>query len=170
MKSREASLSHETLTRVLDYDPATGVFVWKAPLSNRVKAGAVAGQIDHHGHRNINVNGIRYGAHRLAWFYVHKAWPLDEIDHKNRIKDDNRIDNLREATRNENNRNVTKKRHNTTGFKGVIRHSTYKHKFCAQIVVNRKNIYLGIFDTPEEAHAAYVEASKEHHGEYGVTT
>ncbi len=167
MKPREASLDHETLTQILDYNGETGVFTWKAPLSNRVKVGDVAGQIDHNGHRNINVNGVRYGAGRLAWFAVHRVWPTDEIDHINLVKDDNRIANLREATRNQNNRNVRRKRHNSTGFKGVIRHSQSRHKFVAQITVDGKCIYLGIFDTPEDAHACYVAASRRWHGEYG---
>lgn len=167
MKSREAKLDHQTLTRILAYDPATGVFTWKAPLSNRVKVGEVAGQIDHHGHRNINANGVRYGAARLAWFYIHGEWPADEIDHINLIKDDNRISNLREATRQQNVRNVGMRRHNTTGFKGVTRHSQHRHKFCAQITIDGKPKYLGIFDTPEEAQAEYAAASQLHHGAYG---
>lgn len=170
MKPREASLTHETLTRVLDYDPATGVFTWKAPLSNRVKVGDVAGQIDHHGHRNINVNGTRYGAGRLAWFYFYKVWPVNEIDHENLVKDANWINNLREATRQQNVRNVARKKHNKTGFKGVIRHNQYPHKFVAQITLDGVTRYLGISDTPEGAHAKYVEASIKHHGEYGRST
>ncbi len=168
MKQRESVLSHELLTQVLDYNPDTGIFIWKSPLSNRVKVGDVAGQLDTHGHRMISVNGIRYGAHRLAWFYFYKVWPKDEIDHENLLKDDNRISNLREATHQQNVYNVKKRRHNTTGFKGVTFHKA-ANKFMAQIRADGKYIYLGLFDTPEDAHAAYVVASKEHHGEYGVT-
>jgi hypothetical protein len=169
MKPRETKLTHEELTRLLDYDPETGVFRWKVVTSNRVTKGQVAGSNDGKGHLLIRLNGTKYAAHRLAWFYVHKVWPHPEIDHINRVKDDNRIANLREATRNQNNRNVGIKRHNKSGFKGVCRHSQAKHKYQAQILVNGKKIYLGLFDTPEDAHAAYVAASEEHHGEYGVT-
>lgn len=166
MKLREASLSHETLTRLLDYDPATGIFRWKITTSNRMKVGDVAGQ-NSKGHLIIQVNSLRYMAHRLAWFYVYKVWPEDEIDHKNLVRNDNRIDNLREATHQQNVRNVARKKHNKTGFKGVIRHNQSPHKFAAQITINGKCTYLGIFDTPEDAHAAYVLASQLHHGEYG---
>jgi hypothetical protein len=169
MKYRETKLSHTELTRLLDYNPETGVFTWKIVTSNRVKVGGVAGSPDRNGHLLICLNGTKYAAHRLAWFFVYKVWPEPEIDHINRVKTDNRIANLREATRNQNNRNVGIKRSNKTGFKGVIFHSQSKHKFVAQITVNGKTRYLGIFDTPEEAHAAYVAASEEHHGEYGVT-
>ena len=171
MKQRESVLSHELLTKVLDYNPDTGVFLWKAPLSNRAKKGAIAGNLDHHGHRLIPVNGIRYSAHRLAWFYIYKVWPTDEIDHENLLKDDNRISNLREATHQQNVRNVARKKHNKTGFKGVIVHPAYRDKkykkYVAQITINGIPNYLGIFDTPEEAHAAYVRASLQHHKEFG---
>src|SRR5690242_11158228 len=115
---------------------------------------------------------MRYYAHRLAWFYVYQVWPKDEIDHINRIPDDNRILNLREANRIENMRNIATPKHNTTGFKGVTRHKFYPGKFMAQIsstteLKRRKTKYLGIFDTAEEAHAAYVAASRELHGEFG---
>lgn len=168
MKPRETLLSHETLTYLLDYDPATGIFRWKATTSNRVRVGDAAGSPDGKGHLMVSINGTKFGAHRLAWFYVHKVWPKDEIDHKNLTKDDNRIDNLREATHFQNVCNARKRRHNTTGFKGVTFHKA-ANKFMAQIRADGKYLYLGLFDTPEEAHAAYVAASKEHHGEYGVT-
>jgi len=168
MTPREEKLSHAELTRLLAYDPETGVFRWKEVTSNRVKVGDVAGQSDTNGHIIIQVNGLRYMAHRLAWFYVHQQWPSEEIDHKNRVKNDNRINNLREANRNENNRNVSKKKHNTTGFKGVTRHTKSKHKFVAQITVDGRCKYLGIFDTPEDAHAEYVRASMKYHKSFGV--
>lgn len=167
MKEREKKLTHERLCSVLSYNAKTGLFTWKEVTSNRVKVGDVAGQIDPHGHRIISVCGIRYSAHRLAWFYVHGEWPKDEIDHINLIKDDNRIANLREATHSENVRNVKMRRRNKTGFKGVIRHHQSPNKFVAQITVDRKVMYLGIFDDPKTAYAAYVEASLKHHGNFG---
>lgn len=167
MKEREANLERAALTRALNYDPLTGVFLWANPTSNRVAVGEVAGQLDTHGHRLISVNGVRYGAHRLAWFYVHGVWPSDEIDHINLIKDDNRIENLREATRAGNCRNVSRKKNNKSGFKGVMRHSQAKHRFQAQITVNGRPKYLGLFDTAEQAHAAYVRASNLYHQDFG---
>ncbi len=169
MKPRETTLTHEMLIRVLDYNPETGVFTWKAPLSNRVKIGDIAGLPDRHGHIQIGINGVRYGAHRVAWFYTNLVWPLNEIDHINGVRGDNRIINLREANRSQNNCNRGKASHNSTGLKGVTRHKAYPGKFMAQIVVEKKNIYLGIFDTAESAHAAYAAASKLYHGEFGRT-
>jgi hypothetical protein len=170
MKSREAKLDHATLTRLLDYDPSTGVFRWKERTSNRVKVGDVAGVVDTRekkGHRYLCINGIRYAAHRVAWFYVKKVWPKLEIDHRNLCGDDNWIDNLREATHQQNMRNVAMRKRNRTGFKGVVPHSQAKNKFTAQISVDGVTRYLGLFNTPEEAHQRYAEASLVHHHEYG---
>ncbi len=170
MKPREASLDHDTLTRILDYDAETGIFRWKIPLSNRVKVGDVAGRVDQRdlkGHRCIQLNGMKYTAGRLAWLFVHKVWPTAEIDHVNLNADDNRISNLREVTHQQNVRNVKMRRNNKTGFKGVSHHSTSKHKFVAQITIDGKPNYLGIFDSPEDAHEAYAKASRRWHGEYG---
>ena len=170
MTLREERLSLERLHDVVSYDPDTGIFRWRKVTSNRVKIGDVCGQLDRHGHRSINIDGLRYMAHRLAWFYVHGIWPVEEIDHINRIKDDNRISNLRDCTRTQNNRNVGIKRHNKVGLKGVSRHSQCRHKFVAQITIGGRPKYLGIFDTPEEAHETYKEASMIYHGKYGSFT
>lgn len=163
MKPREESLSHETLTRVLDYDPATGVFVWKVDRGRSTKAGSVAGTLNR-GYVQLSIEKKLYAGHRVAWFYVHKTWPANELDHINMVRDDNRMVNLREVTKTENNRNVGIKSHNSIGFKGVCKH---KDKFVAYITVNSETKYLGIFHTPEEASAAYAAASKLYHGEYG---
>lgn len=167
MKEREKRLSHERLREVLRYDAITGVFTWAKRTSNRVAVGAVAGQVDRNGHRMINVDGLRYMAHRLAWFYFYGRWPVDEIDHRNLRKDENWIDNLREATHTENVRNVIRRKNNKTGFKGVIRHSQARDKFMAQITLGGVPKYLGLFDDPKTAHEAYMTASAKYHGEFG---
>jgi hypothetical protein len=161
---RQAALSHERLTELLHYDQETGIFRWAKRTSNRVKVGDRAGEIDRHGHRMISIDGWRYMAHRLAWFYVYGRWPFPEIDHKNLIKDDNRINNLREATRTQNcvNRPVNSKR---TGLRGVWPNG--ENGYAAVISVKRKRIYLGTFRTLEQAHAEYIKAAAIYHGEYG---
>lgn len=170
MKPREAKLSHEELIRLLDYDPATGVFRWKVAPSNRVHVGQSAGSPYRRGYIFVTINGVRYAAHRLAWFYVYKFWPKNEIDHINLVSGDNRITNLREATHQQNVRNVAMQGRNRTGFKGVTPHQQSPHKFIAQITVDGRNLYLGLFDTPEDAHAEYVKASIQHHQQFGRST
>jgi hypothetical protein len=168
MKERERKLKHKFLVSVLDYDPETGKFKWKKVTSNRAVVGREPGFVDKNGARCISVLSTRYLAHRLAWFYVHKKWPKAEIDHINGTPDDNRIINLREANRFQNNQNSRIRSHNTTGYKGVQKFRDGK-RFVAHIRSYNKTRYLGIFDTPIEAHMAYAEASKIHHKEFRRT-
>ena len=112
------------------------------------------------------IDGERFLAHRLAWFYVHRVWPIAQIDHKNVDNSDNRIANLREATQSQNQANKPlNQKVSGTGFKGV---SLYKKTgmFFARIRVNRKLIHLGSFDRAEDAHAAYVVAANDIHGAF----
>ncbi len=164
MTPREANLTHDRLCEVLSYDPTTGELRWKVRTSNRVHVGDLAGWISIPGYRIISVDGIMYMAHRLAWFHYHGRWPPEETDHINLIRHDNRLDNLREATRVENGRNLPRMCRNTSGFKGVHKHMNY---FRARIKVDGRHVHLGLFTTPQEAHAAYVAASEKYHGNFG---
>ena len=101
-------------------------------------------------------------AHRLAWFYVYGAWPNGDLDHINGDKLDNRIANLREATRKQNMQNVRQHKHNTSGVKGVAWHSQ-RNKWRAYIFVDYRQIHLGLFDTKEAAAAARMNAEEIYH-------
>lgn len=169
MKERERKLKHKFLVSVLHYDSETGIFRWKKPTSNRAVVGREPGFVDKHGARCIALLGTRYLAHRLAWFYVYKKWPKNEIDHINLDPGDNRISNLREADKFQNTQNSRIRRHNQSGYKGVMRYQHDRNRYIAAIRARNKVHYLGIFDTPLEAHLAYVEASKIHHKEFGRT-
>lgn len=151
------------LKELLDYDPDTGIFTWKVWRGGSAVAGSVAGNIDSHGHRQIKIDQIRYMAHRLAWLYFYGQLPNEEIDHINTIKNDNRINNLRMATHSQNMMHRGKNNNNTSGYKGVF-WLKCASKWMAIIRVNRKRIYLGLFDSPFKAHEAYCEAAKLHHG------
>jgi hypothetical protein len=104
-------------------------------------------------------------AHRLAWLWVHGRWPGCEIDHINSDGLDNRIQNLREATHAQNQRNQSKRSDNTSGLKGVSWHKRGK-KWKAQICHMGKWHALGLYDCSEEAHKAYVAAAHRFHGEF----
>ena len=154
-------LTVERLREVLDYCPDTGVFTWKIRTNSRVKVGDVAGCLDKDGYLRIQIDSRLHFTHRLAWFYVTGEWPPDQIDHINGIRDDNRIANLRAATRSENGQNRRKPQaNNTTGYLGVTRH---RGKFLAKIRLDGKRKHLGLFNTPEEAHAAYLKVKREIH-------
>ncbi len=150
--NKEPVLSHVRLLELLHYEPDTGVFTWRVSPVNSVKVGSTAGAVNSQGYVLIKIGGRSYSAHRLAWFYVHGVWPPNQIDHINRIRTDNRLVNLRLANSQENNKNGSKRRDNTSGITGV-RWYKRARKFYAYIGSNGKLLSLGYFDTLEEAAA-----------------
>lgn len=178
-----SDLSPELLRDLLRYEPLTGKLYWKErPRElfidgsedvdatfkswNKRWAGKEAFTSDDGvGYRQGRIFGKSYRAHRVAWAIYHGAWPADEIDHINGCRMDNRLENLREATREENGRNAGAKITNTSGFKGV----SWKKdigKWRARILVSGVEHSLGVFDCPKEAHQAYSEAARRMHGEF----
>jgi hypothetical protein len=155
------SISLERLRELLDYDPSTGIFRWKDDAGRREK-GSVAGS-DMRGYLNIQIDGIKIRAHRLAWLWVNGTYPVGPLDHINGVRHDNRIANLRNATHSQNSTNRQPRRQ--TGFKGIhLRKAT--GLYVAKIMKNGKRLHLGEFPTPELAHEAYIKAANELHGEF----
>lgn len=157
------SLTQEYLKSIISYNPDTGV-IKKIRCRRGDWVGKPAGTILKKGYRSVSINNKRYLAHHLAWLYMTGDWPV-QVDHRNAIKDDNRWANLRLATCSENMHNQGKRRHNKSGYKGVCWHRGAR-KWVAQIKVDWKIKYLGLYDTPQAAHAAYCEAAKKYHGEF----
>ena len=155
-------IHQDRLQKLLDYDPDTGLFTWLVRTNKRIKIGAAAGSPHNEGYRQIKIDGEKHLAHRLAWLWMTGDWPAHQLDHINGIRDDNRWDNLREATQAENNQNMAMHRDNTSGFMGVCWHRL-AGKWMAQIRVAGRSRYLGLFTTPEAAHEAYVAAKSELH-------
>jgi len=155
------TLTAERLRELLHYDPATGVFTRRIATGYRGchKAGSVCGSLDKsEGYIRIGVDGRDYWAHRLAWFYVHGVWPPHDVDHRDRIRHHNWIDNLRPATRSENLHNqVEPAPGNKSGERGVFWEPRRK-RWRATISIGNKNRHLGRFATLEEAKAAYLAA------------
>lgn len=168
MRNKEKRLPHKYLIETLDYNPETGEFTWKNPSSYQMHPGDKAGTLNASGYILICINGIRYKAHRLAWFYHYGEWPSDEapqIDHINGNKADNRISNLRCATRVKNSRNHKGRSTNTSGCTGV---SFKKSNGKWQAVIgdgHGKYKLLGYFLNYEDA----VNARKQAEKEYGYT-
>jgi len=169
MTETSIRLTHERLLALLHYDPETGVWRWRITLGSHGHAGSEAGYIKRGSHgphyRYIGVNGESYLAHRLAWLYMTGSWPIGHIDHRDCDGLNNRWANLREATHSQNAGNKARFKNNTSGFKGVTFNKGCQ-KFQAQIHFNRKLIYLGLYDTPEAAAAAYAAAAKQQFGEF----
>jgi len=155
-------LTQEQLQQLLSYDPDTGIFT-NLKSRGRVKIGSVAGSKYSNGYICIAIDSKRYLAHRLIWLYVYGEFPANQIDHINEVKDDNRLVNLRLATNQENNHNIsTPNKNNTSGYLGVYWYKPYG-KWLAQIKVNGKDKHLGYFDTGEEASKAYLAAKRKLH-------
>ena len=160
-------LTQARLRELLHYDPETGFFTWRVSTAQSVQTGDRAGSMSSWGYWRIEVEGRRYKSHQLSWLYVYGQFPEKRLDHKNRNRTDNRIANLREATPPQNNANSKTQRNNTSGLKGAHwRGGRHKHGWRSTVTYNRKRIHLGIFPTPELAHAAYCQAAKELYGEF----
>lgn len=153
----------EELKSRLDYNPLTGIFIWR---DGNFK-GAVAGCLGKYGYRYIYVAHKHRLAHRLAWTFMTNEWPPTDIDHIDRNRDNNVFANLRIATRAQNLANSGKKTTNTSGFKGVC---FFKPKglWRARITYNYREIHIGYFDTPEAANKAYEKKARELNGEFAV--
>jgi hypothetical protein len=154
-------LTQARLRELLHYDPETGIFRWRVYRGHLARANDMAGTFDSHGHRQICVERKLYGAHRLAWFYVYGCWPSKDIDHMNRVKDDNRISNLRDVPTALNCQNAVAARSNSKSKLLGVHHT--KYSFIAQIAAGGKKTHIGSFKTAQEAHKAYLAAKIELH-------
>ena len=157
-------LTQAEVWRLFDYNPKTGEFRWRHQFG-RARAGERAGWATPHGYWMIGFGRRMHYAHRLAWLYVHGVWP-GHLDHKNRDKLDNRIENLRPATHSQQHANAWLRSDNKLGVKGVKRHS---NGYAVRITVARREIYVGWFKTLEEAAQAYRDAAVRHFGEFAYT-
>jgi hypothetical protein len=158
------ALTAEFVAGILHYNRETGEFTW---ISGRgsAKAGSVAGSPDSDGYIAIGIAGARYLAHRLAWLVEYGSWPDGCVDHIDCIKTNNAVRNLRLADQSQNRCNVRRQRVNSTGFKGV-HYNKHAKRFRAIAKARGESRFLGYFDRPEDAHAAYCAAIEEMHGEY----
>lgn len=157
-------LTVERLRALIDYNSETGSMVWKISANPRNPVGAEAGTIAKTGYRIVCIDYKQYLAHRLAWFYVHGCWPT-ELDHIDRDRSNNKIANLRIATRSQNNMNTKRRSDNKSGVTGVTWHKG-SQKWRATIYDHGKQKQIGMFATIEEAAKAYQEAANQMHGEF----
>lgn len=154
-------ISKEFIEKILSYDPDTGVIRWIGPRSRGKRPDLIAGSEVRkaNGKRYVQVviQGRKYYAHRLIWVLVHGGLPDEDIDHINGDGTDNRLANLRRASRTENSRNMRRSSSNSSGYTGVTWHKK-ANAWLAQIVVGSKNIYLGVFKDIDSAVKARSDA------------
>ena len=155
-------ITQERLKELLSYDRETGQFIRKQSRMRPDRVGRVAG-CHSDGYIEIGVDGKIYKAHRLAWLYEYGGFPKGGLDHKNRVRDDNRIENLRESTKAQNAINspdIGKRK--TSQYKGV-----FWHKHCNKwAVCVSRNHWIGLFDDEIEAAKAYDKSTKDLYGEF----
>jgi hypothetical protein len=112
-------ISLDEVRALLDYNPETGLFHWKSRRGVCDRTGQLAGSKAKSGYIDIRVGKVRFYGHRLAWFYCHGKHPERFIDHINGDKSDNRIENLREANKSQNNWNMKPRACGSNKYKGV---------------------------------------------------
>lgn len=173
----------EELRQLLRYEPETGKLFWRqrglewfahgkqgaerhCKSWNRRFAGKEAFTATHNqGYKDGHVSSCHLLAHRVIWAIVTGEWPINDVDHKDNDKSNNRWSNLRPATNAQNMQNKRVRKDSGTGLKGVSRYGT-GGKYQAQIRAGNEIHRLGVFADPIDAKAAYDKAAKELHGEY----
>lgn len=158
-------ISVHDLRDYLDYDKNNGLFKWKKKSGLKVRIGSVAGTLHPSGYIKIAILGKKYSAHKLAWLYVNGYYPTKVVDHINGIKSDNRISNLRECTKTQNEWNRGLNKNNTSGVKNVSMNKE-KKKWHVQIKTDGKRVYSKYFKSFEDAKLAAIEARIKFHGEF----
>ena len=151
--------SQETLRGLFSYDPETGHLTNLYTRSSRAVKGRRAGNLMGTGYRRVRLDGIEYGEHRLIWKLVYGEDP-DTIDHINADRSDNRLCNLRSCTAADNNRFAAARRNTLpVGVKQLKEGDRLYDSYMARATIDGKRVYLGTYDTPEQAHQAYLEAT-----------
>lgn len=153
------TLTVDEVRSALDYDPTTGIFVWR---DGRKRPGAIAGTAHKSGYLVISVNNVLFLAHRLAWAHRTGEWPLLCVDHINRDRLDNRFSNLREASYRQNAANSCAR--GASGVKGVYLRAS--GNWNATIRDGDKLRSLGTFRHRVDAERAYRAAAVILHGEF----
>lgn len=160
------TISHKRLKQIVKYNKATGLFYRLECFQRPDVIGIASGWHNGNGYLRIAIDGKRYYAHRLAWFYVTGKWPKHEIDHINGKRNDNRWVNIRSATRLMNAQNIKRANsHSRTKVRGVS-WSKDKKRFVARIKFPDRYAFLGYFKDIDSARDAYIYAKRAHHSGY----
>ena len=154
-------IDKELINNLFHYCSNTGILSWKVKRGS-AQVGSIAGCVRDNGYLDVRINKKLYRVHRIIWIMMYGYMPTKDIDHLNGERADNRLCNLREVSRGDNMHNLrgaTKR--NKTGLLGVSRHK-FRKTWRARLCVDGNQIYLGVFETPNEAYIAYMNAKRKY--------
>ena len=152
------TITQEKLKRMFDYRN-DGVLIWKISPNKRIKVGSVAGCFKFGEYCRIGIKNAFYKRSRLIFCYHKGYFPEGDVDHKNRMRHDDKIENLRDVSRSCNIRNTGNRKDNTSSVKGV----TFKvsiGEWRSRISINRKRCFLGHYKTFDNAVCARLAAEQ----------
>ena len=155
-------IDQETVKKIFHYDAESGMLLWRNGNGRNVKPWQQANSLNGSGYYAVKIQNKSYRVHRLIWLYVNGKFPDGDIDHKNRIRNDNRLCNLRDVSRSDNCQNISLPSHNKSGHLGV---SWIKSHNCwnVYIKVNKKNKWLGYYKNLDDAVAARKAGEKQYY-------
>lgn len=160
---KRKKLKHERLLELLYYDPESGFFTWRRNVGKLRLLGKRAGNKTVRGYWLLCVDKIQFSAHHVAWFYMTKTWPPNELDHANGKRTDNRFVNLRLATIEQNAQNSRSR--SWHGYKGIF-YCRITRRWRARIKVKKQIVDLGRHAGKEAAARVYDEQAKKYYGEF----
>lgn len=162
-------LTQEYVRELFDYERETGNLVWRVSRSGNGGVGSIAGhRVKGRGYIKVGFDRRVFEVHRIIWLHVHGFIPKSHIDHIDGNPSNNRLANLRPATPSQNQANRRLGKNNSSGIKGVC-WDRQRHKWSAEVMVNRRKVHLGRFDHLEDAAAAYKNAAHKYFGEFART-
>lgn len=160
-------LTQDLLKELFNYNQDTGELTWKVRSAYNVQPGAEAGSVSGQGYREVQIAGRTHKCHRLIWMMTYGNFPsTTDIDHINGDRADNRLTNLRLASRKQNPANRKVPANSSSGFKGVAPHGK---GFRAYLTVNGSRINLGTRSSAKEAADLYDASAIEHYGVFART-
>jgi HNH endonuclease len=160
-EAKERALSANALREILTYNPQSGFFVRKTMVGSRGAVGQIVGSLHHSGYLHVWIGKYQYLLHRLVWLWMTGDWPVEQIDHINGDKSDNRWSNLRAATHGQNKRNSRLSKNSTSGYVGVS-YFRSNRRWYSYLTLNGKKVFVGFFKNAIDAaacrnvHSAYL--------------
>ena len=159
----KSDITYEVVSELMELDAVTGRLFWKkrslkwfsshrsmGSFNSKFAGKEALGKLNINGYPSGKILGFSFLAHRVVWLLSTGEWPVDQLDHINGDRSDNRMENLREVSNAENCRNQKMRKTNSSGATGVY-WSKRLDKWFATIQVDGRPIYLGSFDEFKDA-------------------